>query len=221
LNPSKSQCFAFSSLIIFLDTDLADRFDERSCQSRYKSPMYRCNPGRKLWSYLVSKLWRQEALQRQGGPNTYGYSADLKELKSGEERQRHWLVGVQLCKYLLSFWYSGLGNRILAVIVTFLLAWRKERLRRAEVGTVLEPKPILSFSVGCAVGQTRCFFRAVGSPREVHPGGVARAVLWDLSASKKNPDLRPDRTEFFSQPGRASSGIGARLLSQSSPLPRL
>jgi hypothetical protein len=36
---------------------------------------------------LSPSFWRQEALQRQGGPGTYAYSAALKKVKSGQERQ--------------------------------------------------------------------------------------------------------------------------------------
>jgi hypothetical protein len=41
---------------------------------------------------------------------------------------------------------------------------------------------MLAFSGGCAVEQTRCFFRAVGTPRRVHLGGVAPMVPCDLAA---------------------------------------
>ncbi|KAL6861828.1 hypothetical protein ACP4OV_017528 [Aristida adscensionis] len=98
---------------------LADGFDERTCHSRYQSAMYRRNPGRRPSPYLVSKLRRQEALQRRCGPGTAAYSHALEQLRSGKSGGG---VGSPECKYLVSISYSGLGNRILAAASAFLYA---------------------------------------------------------------------------------------------------
>ncbi|TVU12126.1 hypothetical protein EJB05_45753, partial [Eragrostis curvula] len=61
---------------------LADGFDERSCHSRYHPPCTVAASGRKPSPYLVSKLRRQEALQRRCGPGTVAYSTALEQLRS-------------------------------------------------------------------------------------------------------------------------------------------
>ncbi|KAL6592680.1 hypothetical protein ACP70R_049355 [Stipagrostis hirtigluma subsp. patula] len=103
---------------------LADGFDEASCLSRYQSAMYRRNAGRQPSPYLVSKLRRQEALQRRCGPGTVAYSNAVEQLRSGESGG----LGSPECKYLVSISYSGLGNRILAAASAFLYALLTDRV---------------------------------------------------------------------------------------------
>ncbi|KAL6616414.1 hypothetical protein ACP70R_038684 [Stipagrostis hirtigluma subsp. patula] len=101
---------------------LVEGFDEGSCRSRYQSAMYRRNPGRQPSKYLVSKLRRQEALQRRCGPGTAAYSDALEQLKSGKN------AASPECKYLVSVSYRGLGNRLLAAAAAFLYAMLTDRV---------------------------------------------------------------------------------------------
>ncbi|KAL6909716.1 hypothetical protein ACP4OV_001375 [Aristida adscensionis] len=110
---------------------LADGFDERSCYSRYQSAMYHRNAGRQPFPYLVSKLRRQEALQKRCGPGTAAYSAAVEQLRSGA---RGGAVGSPECKYLVSISYSGLGNRILAAAAAFLYAMLTDRVLLVDPG---------------------------------------------------------------------------------------
>jgi xyloglucan fucosyltransferase len=103
---------------------IADGFDDGSCHSRYQSATYRRDPGRKPSPYLVSKLRRQEALQRRCGPGTVAYSTALEQLRSGRSVD----VGSHECKYLVSISYSGLGNRIIATAAAFLYALLTDRV---------------------------------------------------------------------------------------------
>ncbi|TVU00498.1 hypothetical protein EJB05_54063, partial [Eragrostis curvula] len=97
---------------------LVDGFDEKSCHSRYQSSMYRRNPGRKPSPYLVSKLRRQEALQRRCSPGTAAYSTALEQLRSDNRS----VTGSPECKY------NGLGNRILAAAAAFLYTLLTDRV---------------------------------------------------------------------------------------------
>uniref|UniRef100_A0A0E0DYR8 Fucosyltransferase n=1 Tax=Oryza meridionalis TaxID=40149 RepID=A0A0E0DYR8_9ORYZ len=101
---------------------LLDGLDQESCHSRYQSAMYRRNSGRQPSSYLVSKLRRQEALQRRCGPGTAAYSNAVEQLKSGES------AASPECKYMVSISYSGLGNRILAAASAFHYAVLTDRV---------------------------------------------------------------------------------------------
>ncbi|TVU12094.1 hypothetical protein EJB05_45721 [Eragrostis curvula] len=103
---------------------LVDGFDEKSCHSRYQSSMYRRNPGRKPSPYLVSKLRRQEALQRRCSPGTAAYSTALEQLRSDNRS----VTGSPECKYLVSISYNGLGNRILAAAAAFLYTLLTDRV---------------------------------------------------------------------------------------------
>ncbi|CAN6198351.1 unnamed protein product [Urochloa humidicola] len=96
---------------------LVEGFDQESCHSRYRSAMYRRNPGRRPSEYLISKLRQHEALQRRCGPGTAAYSDALDQLKSGGKN-----AASSDCKYLVSVSYRGLGNRILAAASAFLYA---------------------------------------------------------------------------------------------------
>ena len=106
---------------------LADGFDERSCHSRYQSAMYRRRPGRQPSAYLVSKLRRQEALQRRCGPGTVAYSNALEQLRSGRSGGGD-IVASPECKYLVSISYGGLGNQILPAASAFLYTLLTERV---------------------------------------------------------------------------------------------
>ncbi|TVU00500.1 hypothetical protein EJB05_54065, partial [Eragrostis curvula] len=103
---------------------LADGFEEGTCHSRYQSDMYRRNPGRKPAAYLVSKLRRQEALQRKCGPGTVAYSTALEQLRSGNRA----VIASPECKYLVSISYRGLGNRVLATASAFMYALLTDRV---------------------------------------------------------------------------------------------
>nr|XP_051204311.1 galactoside 2-alpha-L-fucosyltransferase-like [Lolium perenne] len=104
---------------------LADGVDERSCQSRYQSAMYRRKAGRKPSPYLVSKLRRHEALQQRCGPGTAAYSEAAEHLRSGKNAG---VIGSPDCKYLVSISYRGLGNRMLAAASAFLYAVLTDRV---------------------------------------------------------------------------------------------
>uniref|UniRef100_J3MCB3 Fucosyltransferase n=1 Tax=Oryza brachyantha TaxID=4533 RepID=J3MCB3_ORYBR len=101
---------------------LLDGFDQETCHSRYQSAMYRRNSGRQPSSYLISKLRRQEALQRRCGPGTAAYRNAVEQLRSGES------VASPECKYIVSISYCGLGNRILAAASAFLYAVLTDRV---------------------------------------------------------------------------------------------
>jgi xyloglucan fucosyltransferase len=95
-----------------------------SCHSRYQSAVYRRNPGRKPSKYLVSKLRRQEALQRRCGPGTAAYSNALEQLRSDKS------VASPECSYIVSISYRGVGNRFLAIATAaaFLYALLTDRV---------------------------------------------------------------------------------------------
>ncbi|CAM0913835.1 unnamed protein product [Alopecurus aequalis] len=105
---------------------LADGVDERSCNSRYQSAMYRRKAGRQPSAYLVSKLRRHEALQRRCGPGTAAYRDAAEQLRSGKSHAGG--IGSPDCKYMVSISYRGLGNRILAVASAFLYAVLTDRV---------------------------------------------------------------------------------------------
>uniref|UniRef100_A0A0D9WN69 Fucosyltransferase n=1 Tax=Leersia perrieri TaxID=77586 RepID=A0A0D9WN69_9ORYZ len=106
---------------------LADGFDEGSCRSRYQSAMYRRNAGKEPSAHLVSKLRRQEDLQRRCGPGTVAYSNAVEYLRS-RGKSGGGGIGSPECRYLVSISYRGLGNRMLATASAFLYAMLTDRV---------------------------------------------------------------------------------------------
>ncbi|TVU00501.1 hypothetical protein EJB05_54066, partial [Eragrostis curvula] len=111
---------------------LIDGFHEESCHSRYQSATYRRNAGRRASPYLISKLRRQEALQRRCGPGTAAYSKALEQLRSGKS------VASPECSYIVSISYRGLGNRILAAASAFLYALLTDRVLLVDPSNAMD-----------------------------------------------------------------------------------
>ncbi|XP_047969616.1 galactoside 2-alpha-L-fucosyltransferase-like [Salvia hispanica] len=107
---------------------LPSGFDERSCQSRYQSLLYRRGVPQKASSYLISKLRSYEARHKKCGPYTSSYNKTVEDLKSG----RH--SSTPECNYLVWISFSGLGNRILTLASAFLYALLTDRVLLVDRG---------------------------------------------------------------------------------------
>ncbi|WVZ73537.1 hypothetical protein U9M48_021829 [Paspalum notatum var. saurae] len=119
---------------------LSAAFDESSCQSRYKSNLYRKPSPFPLSPYLVQKLRKYEAYHKKCGPGTKRYRRAIKQLKAGRN------AGDSECKYVVWFPCNGLGNRMLTIASTFLYALLTDRVLLMHVapeqeGLFCEPFP--------------------------------------------------------------------------------
>jgi xyloglucan fucosyltransferase len=119
---------------------LSAAFDESTCQSRYKSNLYRKPSPFPLSPYLVQKLRKYEAYHKKCGPGTKRYGRAIKQLKSGRN------VDNAECKYVVWFPCNGLGNRMLTIASTFLYALLTDRVLLMHVppeqeGLFCEPFP--------------------------------------------------------------------------------
>ncbi|KAK3159186.1 hypothetical protein QOZ80_2AG0146800 [Eleusine coracana subsp. coracana] len=119
---------------------LSAAFDESSCQSRYKSNLYRKPSPFPLSPYLVQKLRKYEAYHKKCGPGTKRYRRAIKQLKAGRN------VDNAECKYVVWFPCNGLGNRMLTIASTFLYALLTDRVLLMHVaaeqeGLFCEPFP--------------------------------------------------------------------------------
>ncbi|KAL6635182.1 hypothetical protein ACP70R_027853 [Stipagrostis hirtigluma subsp. patula] len=119
---------------------LSAAFDESSCQSRYKSNLYRKPSPFPLSPYLVQKLRKYEAYHKKCGPGTKRYRRAIKNLKAGRN------VDNPECKYVVWFPCNGLGNRMLTIASTFLYALLTDRVLLMHVaaeqeGLFCEPFP--------------------------------------------------------------------------------
>ncbi|EES06663.1 galactoside 2-alpha-L-fucosyltransferase [Sorghum bicolor] len=114
----------------FLDGLLTADFSYMSCRSRYEFAAYHKKSSHKPSPYLISKLRKQEALQKRCGPGTAAHKKAVRRLDSGE--------GVvdddDGCRYLVYISYRGLGNRMLAIASTFLYAVLTERVLLVDGG---------------------------------------------------------------------------------------
>uniref|UniRef100_A0A0D9VLE9 Fucosyltransferase n=1 Tax=Leersia perrieri TaxID=77586 RepID=A0A0D9VLE9_9ORYZ len=119
---------------------LSAAFEESSCQSRYKSSLYRKKSPFPLSPYLVQKLRKYEAYHKKCGPGTKRYRNAIKQLKAGRN------VDNAECKYVVWFPCNGLGNRMLTIASTFLYALLSDRVLLMHVaaeqqGLFCEPFP--------------------------------------------------------------------------------
>lgn len=119
---------------------LSAAFDESSCQSRYKSNLYRKPSPFPLSPYLAQKLRKYEAYHKKCGPGTKRYRRAIKQLKSGRNADD------SHCKYVVWFPCNGLGNRMLTIASTFLYALLTDRVLLTHVaseqeGLFCEPFP--------------------------------------------------------------------------------
>jgi xyloglucan fucosyltransferase len=111
-----------------LDGLLTADFSYRSCRSRYEFASYHKNSSHKPSPYLLSKLRKQEALQKRCGPGTAAYKKALRRLQSGDSAAGTGLEDGDDCRYLVNISFRGLGNRMLAVASAFLYAVLTERV---------------------------------------------------------------------------------------------
>ncbi|KAF8721736.1 hypothetical protein HU200_022912 [Digitaria exilis] len=108
-----------------LDGLLTANFSYRSCRSRYEfSSYHKTSSSHKPPPYLISKLRKQEALQKRCGPGTAAYNKALRRLDSGEGTA----ADDDECRYLVNIAFRGLGNRMLSVASAFLYAVLTERV---------------------------------------------------------------------------------------------
>ncbi|XP_047082678.1 probable fucosyltransferase 7 [Lolium rigidum] len=119
---------------------LSAAFDESTCQSRYKSSLYRKPSPFPLSPYLVKKLRKYEARHKKCGPGTKSYRKAVEQLQSGRN------VDNSECKYVVWFPCNGLGNRMLTITSTFLYALLSGRVMLVNVhqeqeGLFCEPFP--------------------------------------------------------------------------------
>ncbi|KAL5208213.1 hypothetical protein ABZP36_032648 [Zizania latifolia] len=119
---------------------LSAAFEESSCQSRYKSSLYRKQSPFPLSPYLVQKLRKYEAYHKKCGPGTKRYRKAIEQLKAGRN------VDNSECKYVVWFPCNGLGNRMLTIASTFLYALLSDRVLLMHVapeqeGLFCEPFP--------------------------------------------------------------------------------
>ncbi|XP_073010866.1 galactoside 2-alpha-L-fucosyltransferase-like [Typha latifolia] len=101
---------------------LSSAFDEQSCQSRYKSSLYRRQSPFSPSSYLIKRLRKYEAYHRKCGPNSRLYKKAIKQLNSGRN------IATMECKYVVWIPCNGLGNRMLTLASTFLYALLTNRV---------------------------------------------------------------------------------------------
>ncbi|XP_062220389.1 probable fucosyltransferase 8 [Phragmites australis] len=119
---------------------LSAAFQESSCQSRYKSNLYRKPSPFPLSPYLVQKLRKYEVYHKKCGPGTKRYRRAIKQLNAGRN------VDNSECKYVVWFPCNGLGNRMLTIASTFLYALLTDRVLLMHVapeqeGLFCEPFP--------------------------------------------------------------------------------
>ncbi|KAF5477066.1 hypothetical protein F2P56_003745, partial [Juglans regia] len=123
---------------------LSAGFNKGSCLSRYQSVEYHKELLHKPSSYLISRLRRYEALHKQCGPYTESYNKTLEQLKSGHN------TGPSECNYVVWISFSGLGNRILTLVSSFLYALLTNRVLLVDPGVdvadlLCEPFPDVSW----------------------------------------------------------------------------
>ncbi|PUZ77766.1 hypothetical protein GQ55_1G400200 [Panicum hallii var. hallii] len=119
---------------------LSAGFDESSCQSRYRSNLYRKPSPFPLSPHLAQKLRKYEAYHKKCGPGTKRYRRAVKQLKAGRNADH------SECKYVVWFPCNGLGNRMLTIASTFLYALLTDRVLLMHVapeqeGLFCEPFP--------------------------------------------------------------------------------
>ncbi|XP_037487326.1 probable fucosyltransferase 7 [Triticum dicoccoides] len=118
---------------------LSPDFDDRSCLSRYRAPLYRQPSLHNLSSHLVARLRRYESLHQLCGPGTPAYSravARLREAMDGHASAPAPAAASSNgassddpeCSYIIWTPVEGLGNRILSTASAFLYALLTDRV---------------------------------------------------------------------------------------------
>ncbi|VAI49743.1 unnamed protein product [Triticum turgidum subsp. durum] len=123
---------------------LSAAFDESTCQSRYKSSLYRKPSPFPLSPYLVKKLRKYEAYHKKCGPGTQRYRTAVEQLQAGRNADS------AECRYVVWFPCNGLGNRMLTIASTFLYALLSGRVMLLNVppeqeGLFCDPFPATSW----------------------------------------------------------------------------
>ncbi|XP_071728293.1 galactoside 2-alpha-L-fucosyltransferase-like [Rutidosis leptorrhynchoides] len=111
----------------------SSQFDKHSCLSRYQVSSYRKQSPYKPSSYLISKLRRYEALHKSCGLYTKSYNTTVSKLWFGSSTKE-----TSDCKYLIWVPFSGLGNRLLSLVSTFLYALLSDRVLLVDRGDNLD-----------------------------------------------------------------------------------
>lgn len=142
---------------------LSAAFDESSCQSRYRSNLYRKPSPFPLSPYLVQKLRKYEARHKKCGPRTKRYRRAVKLLKAGRNADD------SECKYVVWFPCNGLGNRMLTIASTFLYALLTDRVLLVHVpaeqeGLFCEPFPGSSWVLPASFPQNNPHKLHIGAP---------------------------------------------------------
>ncbi|KAJ1700644.1 hypothetical protein LUZ63_000423 [Rhynchospora breviuscula] len=101
---------------------LSPNFNEQSCVSRYQSMLYRKASPYILSSSLINKLRKYEELHKKCSPNTPLFHQSLQQLKANNSTDQI------KCNYVLWTPSGGLGNRMLAMVSTFLYALLTNRV---------------------------------------------------------------------------------------------
>uniref|UniRef100_A0ACD5Z4U1 Uncharacterized protein n=1 Tax=Avena sativa TaxID=4498 RepID=A0ACD5Z4U1_AVESA len=140
---------------------LSAAFDESSCESRYKSSLYRKPSPFPLSPYLVKKLRKYEARHKKCGPGTKSYRRAIEQLQAG----RNVVESSHDCKYVVWFPCNGLGNRMLTITSTFLYAVLSGRVMLVNVhqeqeGLFCEPFPGTSWVLPAGFPE--------GNPQKLH-----------------------------------------------------
>ena len=100
---------------------LSAAFDESSCQSRYKSNLYRKPSPFPLSPYLAQKLRKYEAYHKKCGPGTKRYRRAVKQLKAGSgQGEREFQAEVEII--------SRVHHRHLVTLVGYCIAGSSQRL---------------------------------------------------------------------------------------------
>ncbi|XP_047318879.1 galactoside 2-alpha-L-fucosyltransferase-like [Impatiens glandulifera] len=97
-------------------------YDEGSCTSKRESTLYRKPSLHEPSTYLVSRLRKYESMHRKCGPNTQNYYQALKLLSSNNSGSGVNYQNFEDCKYLVWIPRSGLGNKLVSLVSTFLYA---------------------------------------------------------------------------------------------------
>ncbi|CAO2045419.1 unnamed protein product [Urochloa humidicola] len=116
-----------------LDGLLTTDFTYNSCRSRYEFSGYHKKSSHKPSPYLISKLRKQEALQKRCGPGTAAYKNAVRRLDTGD-RGAAGDDDNDACQYVVYISYRGLGNRVLAIASTFLYAVLTDRVLLVDGG---------------------------------------------------------------------------------------
>ncbi|KAJ3700227.1 hypothetical protein LUZ61_003932 [Rhynchospora tenuis] len=106
---------------------LSPDFDDHTCVARYKSSLYRRPSRFEVSPYLVQRLRQYENYHKKCGPHSEFYKNAIEQLKSGRN------VESTECKYTVFAQANGLGNRMVALVSTFLYSLLTNRILLVEM----------------------------------------------------------------------------------------